>query len=148
MFPGLPSSFLGAVVIESLVDEECQANIVTRFGKNYGVWLDDTTPNLDEWVAKAVAKYQPLGQKVFVCVPPGLPHLRHHPSPPIVNVQEWYPYGMGVPVGAWGPPPRCEAYCIQWNWPGIDGTRPPTVRERLRLLANILRYRPRFIFKF
>lgn len=151
MFPGLPSGLFRPfrpLRITATVDEECQANIVTRYGKVYGCWLDDTTPNLQHWLSLAVAKYGPLGQTVFVCVPPGQPHLRHKPSPPVVNVQEWYPYGMGWPPAAWGLPPACEAYCIQWNWPGTEGKQPPALLQRLRLLRQVRRHHPRFIFRF
>lgn len=148
MFPGLPSCLNPAIRITSTVDEECQANIVTRFGRPVGVWLDDTTPMLMHWLGLAVEKYGPLGQTVFVCVPPGDPHLRHKPSPPVVNVQEWYPYGMGCAPSLWGPPPDCEAFCIQWRYPGTHGAKPPTLRQRLGLLRLVRAHRPQFIFLF
>lgn len=152
MYPGLPTSLSGAYVIESTVDEECQANIVTRLGKPFGCWLDDGTENaehgLDYYVGLAVAKYKPLGQTVFVCVPPGQPHLRHRPSPPIVNVGEWYPYGMGVPPEAWGPIPKRTAYCLQRRYPGTHGTKPPTDAQFKRLLAEARAHHPKFIFLY
>ena len=149
MYPGLPTSLSGAYVIESTVDEECQANLVTRLGKPFGCWLDDSTPDLEKWLALAVAKYQPLGQTVFVCVPPGHPHLRHRPSPPVVNVQEWYPHGMGCPPEAWGPPPSGRiAFCVQRAYPGTHGKTPPTEAEFQRLLAQVQARHPRFIFLF
>lgn len=149
MFPGLPSSLSGAYVIESTVDEECQANLVTRLGKPFGAWLDDSTPDLEKWLTLAVAKYKPLNQTVFVCVPPGQPHLRHRPSPPVINVQEWYPWGMGCPPSAWGEPPTGRvAWCLQWNWPGTHGTKPPTQVQRERLLTQIQARHPKFLFLF
>ena len=151
MFPGLPTSLSGAYVIGE-TDEECQARVVTRLGKPFGCWLDDGTENaehgLDYYVGLAVAKYRPLGQTVFVCVPPGQPHLRHHPSPPIVNVQEYYPYGMGVPPEAWGAPSKRTAYCIQWAYPGTVGKQPPTAQQRKKLLAEIQARHPKFIWLF
>lgn len=111
-----------------------------------GVWLDDTTPNLEQWLSRAVAKYGPLKQTVFVCIPPG--RRTRHPGPTIVNVQEWYPYGMGCPPSSWGLPPDCEAFCIQWRYPGTHSTRPPTLRQRLRALRQVRAYRPQFIFLF
>jgi hypothetical protein len=147
-FPGVPTSLSGAYVIGE-VDEEVQARLVTRLGKPFGVWYDDTTPHLEStWLPKGVAKYQPLDQVLFVCVPPGRPLLRHQPTPPIVNVQEWYPYGMGCPPSEWGPPPACEAYCIQWGWPGTHGTAAPTAQERQALLAAVREHHPKFIFLF
>jgi hypothetical protein len=152
VYPNLPTSLSGAYVIRSGpggVDEECQANYVTRLGKPFGIWYDDTTPNLTtEWLPKGVAKYGPLDQTVLVCIPPGEPQLRHRPSPPIVNVQEWYIYGMGVPVSAWGEPPVAEAYCIQWRWPGTEGTEAPTALQRRHLLAQVQVHHPKFIFLF
>lgn len=148
MYPGLPTSLSGTYVIQGTVDEECQANIVTRLGKPFGCWLDDTTPDLEKWVALAVLKYRPLGQTVFVCVPPGRPHLYHRPSPPIVNVQEWYPYGMGCPPGAWGPPPKRTAYCLQRRYPGTHGETPPTDAQFADLLASVRVHRPKFIWLF
>jgi len=145
-FPGLPTSLHGELVIEPTVDEDCQANLVTLHGQPYGCWLDDTTPELDHWLGLAVAKYGPLNQTVFVCIPPGRPHLRHKPSPPVVNVLEVYHYGMGVPPAAWGKPPACEAYCIQWAWPGTVGKKPPTDAQRDRLLTLVRVHKPRFIF--
>lgn len=147
-YPGLPSSLSGAYVIEPTVDEECQANLVTRLGKPFGCWLDDTTPNLQHWIELAVAKYRPLGQTVFVCVPPGRPYFRHGPCPPVVNVQEWYPFGMGCPPSEWGEPPRRFAYCIQWDYPGTHGKTPPTVKQREGLLAQVLAHHPRYVFQY
>lgn len=148
MFPGLPTSLSGAYVIESTVDEECQANLVTRLAQPFGVWLDDSTPRLEHWLALAVAKYAPLGQTVFVCVPPGEPTLRHKPTPPVVNVYERYVYGMGVPPGAWGPCPRYQAYVVQRRWPGTVGRTPPTEAQYRRLLAQVQANAPKFIFLF
>jgi hypothetical protein len=152
MFPGLPTSLSGAYVIESTVDEECSANIVTRLGKPFGCWLDDGTENaehgLDYYVGLAVAKYRPLNQTVFVCVPPGQPHLRHPPSPPVVNVYERYVFGMGVPPEAWGPCPKYAAYVIQRRWPGTHGKTAPTDAEFEQVLAEVQAHHPTFIFLF
>lgn len=148
MFPGLPTPLVGDCMIETDFDEECQARLVTHHGEPYGCWLDDTTPDLDKWVKLAVAKYRPLHQTVFVCVPPGRPRLRHHPSPPIVNVQEWYPFGMGCPPEDWGPPPKRIAYCIQRRYPGTHGHAPPTEEQYRRLLEAVQANDPKYIFEF
>ena len=146
MFPGLPTSLSGAYVIESTVDEECQANLVTRFGKPWGIWYDDTTPDLEHWLALGLEKYTPLHQKVLVCVPLGRPH--HHYPAPVISVYEAYIYGMGCPPAEWLPLPRFDAYCVQHSYPGTHGTRPPTVAQRDRLLAQVRALHPRFIFLF
>jgi hypothetical protein len=148
MYPGLPTSLSGAYVIHSDVDEECQGNVVTRLGKPYGIWYDDTVPDLDKWLALAVAKYRPLNQTVFVCVPPGQPHLRHPPSPPVVNVYERYVFGMGVPPEAWGPCPKYAAYVIQRRWPGTHGKTAPTDAEFEQVLAEVQAHHPHFVFLF
>ena len=148
MWPGLPTSLSGAYVIESAIDEACQANLVTRLGKPFGCWLDDSTPNLNHWLELAVAKYKPLGQTVFVCVPPGEPNLRHSPSPPVVNVYEIYHFGMGCPPSEWGPVPARTAYCIQWAWPGTHGKAAPTEVQRQSVLDQALAHRPKFVFLF
>lgn len=152
-WPGLPTSLSGAYVIENTVDEECQANLVTRLGKPFGCWLDDGASNaahtLNYYVSLAVAKYRPLGQTVFVCVPPGQPHLRHGPCPPVVNVQEWYPYGMtDAPPAAWGPIPKRYAYCLQYRYPGTSGKHAPTQVEFEALLSEARAHHPHFIFLF
>lgn len=151
MFPGLPTSLHGDLLIGD-IDQECQARIVTKHGQPFGAWVDDTTSNaehgLDYYVSLTVAKYGPLHQAVFVCVPPGQPHLRHKPSPPIVNVQEWYPYGMGCPPEAWGPIPKRFAYCLQWEYPGTHGQHSPTSEQRERLLREAQAHRPGFTFLF
>lgn len=149
MFPGLPTSLHGGLVIGD-VDEECQARVVTKHGQPFGAWLDDTTPNLTHWLALTIAKYEPLGQPVFVCVAPGRPHLHHEPEPPVINVYEWYVYGMGVPRSAWPrlPPKGYRAYCVQWRYPGTEGKRPPTRRQRLALMAGVMLRRPEIIFLF
>ena len=146
-YPGLPTSLSGAYVIGD-VDEECQARVVTRLGKPFGAWLDDTTPDLDKWLTLTVAKYGPLGQTVFVCVPPGEPNLRHSPSPPVVNVYEIYHFGMGCPPSAWGPIPKRYAYCLQYRYPGTHGKQPPTDAQFQSLLKQAQAHHPRFIFLF
>lgn len=154
MWPDLPSSRKGGLVIQMEVDEECQARLVTKDGEPWGCALDDTTENaehdLDYYVALAVAKYGPLGQKVLVFVPPGQAGLHHKPSPPIVNCFEWYPYGMGVPRSAWPklPPKGYRAYCVQWRYPGTESKRAPTRRQRLILLARVMLRRPEIVFLF
>ena len=145
-WPGLPTSLSGAYVIESTVDEDCQANLVTHLGNPYGIWYDDTVPDLQHWLVLGTEKY--TDQTVFVCVPPGRPHLRHKPSPPIVNVIEVYHYGMGFPPAAWGRPPAAEAFCIQWAWPGTVGKRPPTATQRASLLTQVQAHHPKYIFLF
>lgn len=148
-WPGLPTChFPAGVVIESTVDEECQANIVTQDGEQVAVWLDDSTPNLNKWRAMAVAKYGPLGQKVFVCVPPGRPHLHYGPEPTVVNVYEAYWYGMGCPPEEWLPLPTFDAYCIQWAYPGTHGQHAPTVKQKETLLHAVLEKHPHYIFLF
>ena len=148
VFPGLPTSLSGAYVIEDTVDEECAANLVTRLGRPFGVYLDDTTPNLPSYVEKAVAKYGPLRQTVFVCVPTGERDLRHGPCPPVVNLYEWYPLGEASPPSEFGKPPRFEGYIVQWNWPGTNGKVPPTPSQRARLLAQVNAHTPKFILLF
>lgn len=150
MWPSLPSSRKGGLVIQQAVDQACQGWVVTSDGKPWGVWLDDTTPDLDLWVARAVAKYGPLSQPVFVCVPPGRAGLHHKPEPPIINVYEWYPYGSGVPRSAWPklPPKGYRAYICQWAFPGVASRKPLTRRQRLSLLAGVLLRHPRYIFLF
>lgn len=153
MFPGLPTCLHGGLVIGN-TDEKTQARVVTKNGQPYGAWLDDTTYNsehgLDYYVALTVAKYGPLGQTVFVCVPPGRPHLHHEPEPPIVNVYEWYVYGSGSPRSAWPrlPPKGYRAYCVQWRYPGTEGKRPPTRRQRLAIMAGVMMRRPEIVFLF
>ena len=146
MFPGLPTSLSGAYVIESTVDEECQANIVTRLGRPFGCWLDDTTPDLRKWLALALAKYTPLGQKVLVCVPPGRPD--HHYHAPAVSVYEAYIYGMGCPPAEFLPLPRFDAYCVQYRWPGAVGCHAPSYEQFERLLGLVRALHPRLIFLF
>lgn len=148
-WPGRPTDWRGKLTITASVDEDCQANhVVDRDGRLCGVWLDDTTPGLASWVALAVAKYQPQGLAVFVCVPPGQAGLHHHPSPPVVNLFEAYPYGEGVPPAEFFPLPKYEGYVVQHSWPGAVGTRSPTLRQRLSLLTRVLAKRPRYVFLF
>lgn len=148
MYPDLPTSLSGAYVIESSVDESCAANYVTRLGKPFGVYLDDTTPRLDYYIDLAVKKYGPLNQTVFVCVPTGERELHHKPCPPIVNLYEWYPFGEGIPENEFLPPPKFEGYIVQWNWPGTQGKQPPTSAQRQKLLAQVQAHHPKFIFLF
>lgn len=145
-YPGLPTSLSGAYVIESTVDEECQANLVTRLGKPFGVWFDDTTPNLQMWLDKAKAKYIPMGQHIFVCVPPS--ERNHHYEAPVISVYEAYIYGAGVPISEWLPLPKFDAYCVQYKWPGIVGKNPPTEEQFQYLLRLVEKHHPQFIFKF
>lgn len=150
MYPGAPTCIFpaGVTIHPDQVDETCQAWLVTQNGTPIGVWLDDTTPNLEACVKAAVAKYAPLHQRVLVCVPPSTPHLRHTPTPPVVNVQEWYPFGDGIPVSEWPPMPAADAYCLQARYPGAAGTRPPGVAARRRLLEQARAHHPEFVFLF
>lgn len=145
-YPGLPTSLSGAYVITSEVDEECQCNIVTRLGKPFGVWFDDTTPNLDTWIEKARAKYVPLNQKILVAVPPGW--RDHHYPAPIISVYEAYIYGMGCNPNEFLPLPKFEAYCVQYKWPGTENRHAPTTEQYDRLLKLVQANHPRFIFLF
>lgn len=148
MFPGLPTCRVGGVRIELDIDPACQGRIVTKAGKPAGVWLDDSTPRLDHWLSLAAEKYGPLNQPVFVCVAPGQAGRRYRPAPLVVNVFEHYVYGMGVPASAWPPPPAYPAYVVQWRWPGTHGIRPPTPAERQRVLADVEKHNPEYIFLF
>jgi hypothetical protein len=148
MWPGLPTSESGAYVIETTVDEECAAHLVTKEGTAFGVYLDDTTPNLDAYVRKAVAKYGPLGKTVFVCVPVGMRWLHHGPRPPVVNLYEWYTIGMAAPQAAYGLPPRFEGYIVQRNWPGTVGKHAPTQTQYELLRAQVMAHHPKFVFDF
>jgi hypothetical protein len=143
MYPGLPTSLSGAYVIEQTVDEECQANLVTHLGKPYGVWLDDTTPNLDHWIELAAGKYGPLGQKVLVAVAPHDTDLRHGPAPTVIPVYEFYPH-----AGSPDQPPAYDAYCVQWAWPGPNDNEPPTVEQRDQWLAAVQAHHPALIFLY
>lgn len=143
MYPGLPSSLRAELVITGQVDEECQANIVLRAGKPFGVWLDDTTPNLEHWVKLAAAKYGPLEQKVLVAVAPHDAGKRHGPASTVINVYEYYP-----DAGSPDEPPVYEAYCLQWLWGGPDSRKPPAAERRDRWLAAVQKHHPRFILLF
>lgn len=113
-------------------------------------WVDDTTENADHGVAYYVeltrAKYEPLNQKVLVCVPPGQPH--HHYPKPVISVYEAYAIGMGVPPSEFLPIPKFTAYCVQWRWPGTVSARPPTLHARLRLLNLVRAHDPELVFLF
>ncbi len=145
MFPGLPSSLSGAYRIGE-IDEQVQGRVITRLGCPWGVWFDDTTPYLEDWVQRGLEKYTPLGQTVMVCVPPGRPD--HHYPAPVVSVYEAYIYGMGCPPSDWLPLPQFEGYVVQKMWPGTFGSRPPTVQEFDRLLRLVRAHHPRFIWLF
>lgn len=145
------------LMVTPLIDESCQANIVyeTIFRdhklpivRQYGVWFDDTTPHLDSYVQLALHKYAHTDQVIFVCVPPGEPNLHHQPSPPIVNLYEWYPIGEGSPQSAWGKPPKYPGYIVQWDFTGELGTSKLTLEERRHLLNQVIVHRPKYIFYF
>jgi len=149
MYPGLPTYRNGSLQIGT-IDQECSARVVTRRGQPYGAWVDDTTFNaqhdLAYYVDLTVAKYAPLGQTVFVCVPPGEPH--HHWPAPIVSVYEAYIFGMGCPPDAWLPLPHFDAYCVQRRWPGTHGRKAPTPAQYSWLLQMVLKNRPHHVFEF
>jgi hypothetical protein len=143
---GLPVCVRGGLTIGP-VDQDVQARVITRAGEPFGVWFDDTTPDLESvWLPKGLAKYVPLGQQVLVCVPPGRPH--HHYPTPIISVYEAYIHGMGCPAADWLPLPRFDAYCVQKNWPGTHGKHPPTDAQYARLLTLVKRNDPQIIFTF
>jgi hypothetical protein len=147
--PGLPICIRGGLVIGA-VDEECQARIITRRGVLWGAWVDDTTYNaehdLNYYVELTVAKYEPLGLKVMVCVPPGSPH--HHYPAPIISVYEAYIYFMGCPPSDWLPIPKFNAYCVQKKWWGTHGTHPPSRAQYLRLLLRVFAHNPKYVLTF
>lgn len=143
--PGLPTSLSGVYALGD-VDEQVQGRVITRRGEPWGVWYDDTTPNLERWLSAALTKYMPLGQRVMACVPPGRPH--HHFPSPIISVYEAYFYGMGCPFSDWLPLPKFDAYCVQKRWPGTHGKSAPTVEQFDRLLALVRAQHPRFVWLF
>ena len=142
-YPDLPTCIKGGVKIGPGFDGECSAPTITRLGHNVGVYLDDTTPNLEHWIEVARAKY-PTGL-IVVGISMSTPHLRH---PGVVNAQEWYPVHSGEPLWAWGRMPKCEAYIIQDRFPGFSGRGAPNRLQRLALLAQVRIQRPRFIFQY
>lgn len=126
---------------------------IHRQGEQIGVYIDDTTPNLEGWLRKAVAAW-PHGL-VFVGIPDGEPHLRYGRfGTNVINLQEWYPYGGPWSWRSWGPPPRCEGYIIQWNLPGLDANGnvvkgpPPTARQRRRLLRWVKMRGAKYVFYY
>lgn len=144
-YPNLPTSLSGAYVIGG-VDQECQARVVSRLDRPYGVWIDDTTPNLSHWLGLALAKYTPLNQRVLVCVPPGRPE--HHYPAPVISVYEAYFYGMGCPFEDWLPLPRFDAYVVQRDYPGTHGKHAPTIEQYAHLLGMVRAEQPSHIFLY
>lgn len=145
-YPNLPTSLSGAYVIGA-TDESVQGRTITRLGKPWGLWYDDTTPDLElVWLPKGLAKYTPLGQKVMVCVPPGRPH-HHHPAP-VISVYEAYIYGMGCLPSEWLPLPKFDAYIVQRDYPGTHGKHAPTIEQYAHLLGLVRAEQPHFIFTF
>lgn len=140
---GLPRTFKGGLTIGPGYNGCCSAPNVTRSGRIVGVYIDDTTSNIGYWIHKSTN----LFPTVLVSIAMGgkRPSV---PVPGVIYLQEWYPYHSGFPLSAWGPIPRSEGYIIQWRYPGFHGTTPPTRWQRLKLLAQVLRMRPKYIFLY
>lgn len=132
----------GAYVIEDKTDEECQGNLVTHLGKFWGLWYDDTTPDLEKWVKLGVKKYAASGAKILVAV---APHDagKHYTEPSVISIYEWYPH-----AGSPDEPPAYDGYCVQWLWPGPDYKGAPTIAERASWLVAIQKHHPKYIFLY
>ena len=145
MYPGLPTSLSGVYAIGE-TDEQVQGRVIRKRGREWGVWYDDTTPDLETiWLPKGLVEYAPP-LHVMVCVPPGRP--KHHYPEPIISVYEAYIYGMGCPPAEWLPLPRFDAYVVQRRWPGTVGDKPPSVEQFDRLLGLVKAHDPKFIWLF
>lgn len=142
---GLPVDITGRLVITAQVDQVSQGNIITENGVPVGVFLDDTTPHLAYWIARAVGEHRP-DWLIVVAVPPGRPH-RHYP-PPIISAYETYFFGMGFPLADWLPLPHFRAYVVQRTYPGTVGKDPPTVVQFERVLRLVRARHPEIVFTF
>lgn len=131
----------GRLVIGCGFDGLVSAPTVCVDGRTVGVYIDDTTPDIRSWVAKAVTRYR----LVIVARAPGQRGCPY-PQPPVLCAHEWYPYQSGFAPWEWGPMPRARAYILQWLY-SFDGT-PPTVLERQGLLRQARRFRPKLILLY
>lgn len=136
----------GGLTIGCGYDGTVSAPEVCRGGQVVGVWIDDTTPHIRYWIARAAAKY--AHGLVLIGVAPGQAGTRYGPRPPVVNCYEAYPYGEGVPVSEWFPLARYACYIAQWLYPGVKGRSPPSSQQRTRLLERVRQQHPRYIFLF
>ncbi len=131
----------GRLIIGCGYDGAVSAPEVCRAGRVLGVLFDDSTPDIRFYVGLAELKYS----FIIVLRAPGERGCPY-PQPPVLCALEVYPYNSGRPAWEWGPMRRAHAYVIQWLY-SFTG-RPPTVRERDRLLREARAFRPRLILLF
>lgn len=135
-------------------DGECSAPLVKdQYGNVLGVYIDDTTPDIDQWVEKAVRKYGPQGKHVFVAIAPNRVGQRHHPIPVVVNWLEVYWKGSGLSVRAYWRQllrqknHRYDGYIVQWNFGMFTGKGPP--RWQSKAMIKLLKtHKPKYMMLF
>lgn len=138
----------GGLTIGPGFDGQCSAPYVYRAGRVVGVYIDDTTPNINKWVACAAAQY-PTGI-VLVAVAPDQYGLKYAPSPPVVNCFEAYAYGYGLTLAQfWAnfvAPYSYPCYISQdwFDW----GQAPVPAADRWRLLLNVLATGAPYVFVY
>lgn len=123
MFPGHPSQLSGRLAITSEIDGSTSANIVieTKTGTAAGVYIDDSTPNIEKWIAIAVEKFS----VVFVSVAPQANGAHHKPAPPVQNMYEAY--------SVTGPfPTNYDHLIVRW------GYHDPPKAKRIAMLSRAL----------
>lgn len=111
------------------------APIVCRDGKPFGVYLDDSTPNLPFWISKAQARYL----WVLVSRPPGAWSCPWN----VRCVHEYYPFDCHR---AW----RLRSavrYVVQWRyaWPGCA---PPSPQQAAHALLDVLKLNPELVMVY
>ena len=149
MWPGHPTDHYGSLVITTEIDQASQGNIVSRKSiAPVGVYLDDSTPDLEKWVKAAID--DPHRGLILVSVPMSQPHKRW--PAPVINLLEWYPVNAGFDPG---PMPKCEGYILQRHYPGYlhesephADLKPPTGARYQQLVVEALHYEPLYIFEF
>lgn len=111
-------------------DAGMSAPLVCRGAQPVGVYLDDSTPNLDYWVARARARWG----YVLVARPPGRWGC---PWEGVRCAVEVYPFDCRR---RW-PVLRAARYIVQFRfaWPGC---RAPSLGEAVGLVLRVIRFRP------
>lgn len=103
-----------------------------------GSYVDDTTPH----ECQVVTEQRLLGASLIIAAQAPYSHLTCAGA---LTAKEWYPPYGSCRYRSLRRPPRARAYILQrrFAWPGC---KPPSARQRRRILGLVKRKHPLFVF--